>query len=108
MSDIDDPFQRSVQMWFQHGLAELGRADNQCTECMAYRADGKPPTLHKSTCESSGQAERYRKLHEAWSPPWVPLCEYPDGGRLYWAPPGTVPDYGPGYALGDVDEGDDS
>lgn len=87
MNIPEPPFQYQLQ----HALAELGQADNQCTECGVYRVDGQPPLLHRNTCESSGTAAYYRRMSRP--------SEMPS-----WVEQGYTTDYGPGYQL----EGDDS
>lgn len=93
----------------QHALAQIEQAVNQCAECGVYRVDGKPPQIHHSTCESSGTAERTRRMSAPPEmPPWVHMGYTTDGGNVYWAPVGTEPPtdstYGSGYQLEDDDQ----
>jgi len=90
-----------IDFQLQHALAQLGQADNQCAECGVYRADGKPPLIHHTTCESSGTAENHRRMSTPPEmPPWVHMG-YSDNDTGQWWRPTS---YGPGYEL----EGDDS
>ena len=94
---------------FQHALAQINQAVNQCMECGVYRVDGEPPQIHHEWCESSGTAAYYRRMSAPPEhPPWVHMGYTEEGGQLWWAPVGTEPPtdstYGPGYRL----EGDDS
>lgn len=58
------PNEPSFAFQLQHALAVLGQAENQCHECGVFCADGGKPWLHKSNCESSGTAEKYRRFSE--------------------------------------------